>query len=72
MSLSFQESVVVTLDNTVATRSYPFTQQTLDQIRDIRYRKEKDLNEGSDKVFMVPAPVVIAEAIDLLHADMFP
>ncbi|AUX83649.1 hypothetical protein FDJ32_gp20 [Pseudomonas phage NV1] len=72
MSLVQTESVVISLDNTVATRGYPFTQETLDQIRDIRYQKEKELGEGTDKKFLVPAPVVIAEAIDKLHAEYFP
>lgn len=72
MSLSIQTSSVVTLENTVATRSYPFTQETLDQIQDIRKAKERELNEASNQTFIVPAPVVIAEAIALLHEDYFP
>lgn len=72
MSNKLSETVVVTLDDTVATRSYPFTQNTLDQIRDIRYKREKVLNEGGTATFMVPAPVVIAEAIDRLHQEVFP
>lgn len=72
MSLSQTETVVITLDNTVATRGYPFTQNTLDQIRDIRFAKEKELSDGTGKNFMVPAPVVIAEAIDKLHLEYFP
>lgn len=72
MSLSIQTSSVVTLENTVATRSYPFTQETLDQIQDIRKAKERELNEASNQTFVVPAPVVIAEAIALLHEDYFP
>ncbi|UMO76476.1 hypothetical protein DNAM_500 [Pseudomonas phage BroderSalsa] len=72
MSLSIQTSSVVTLENTVATRSYPFTQETLDQIQDIRKAKEREMNEASNQTFVVPAPVVIAEAIALLHEDYFP
>lgn len=72
MSLRQTETVTITLEDTVATRGYPFTQLTLDQIRDIRYQKEKELGEGTEKQFLVPAPVVIAEAIDKLHAEYFP
>lgn len=72
MRTSTQESVVITLEDTVATRSYPFTQETLDQIQDIRKVKEAELNDGSGKTFIVPAPVILAEAIDRLHEDYFP
>lgn len=68
----YAESVVITLPDTVATRAYPFTQQTLDQIQDIRKHKERELNEAQGKTFVVPAPVIIAEAIDRLHEDYFP
>lgn len=68
--MSLVETTVITLDNTAATRKYPFTQQTLDQIQDIRKVKEKGLNEGGGN-FIVPAPVIIAEAIDKLHQDYF-
>ncbi len=60
MGLTLQESIVVTLDDTVASRRYPFTQTTLDQIQDLRHTKEKQLGETSNKSFIVPAPVIIA------------
>ena len=68
--MSLIQTTVITLDNTAATRKYPFTQQTLDQIQDIRKVKEKELNDGGGN-FIVPAPVIIAEAIDKLHQDYF-
>lgn len=69
--MELSQSVVVTLPDTVATRQYPFTRETLDQIQDIRKVKEKELGEGSTVTYVVPAPVVIAEAIDLLHREYF-
>lgn len=69
--MQLTQSVVVTLPDTVATRQYPFTRETLDQIQDIRKVKEKELGEGGTTTFVVPAPVVIAEAIDLLHQHYF-
>lgn len=65
------QSVVVTLPDTVATRQYPFTRETLDQIQDIRKVKERELGDGSTTTFIVPAPVIIAEAIDKLHQEYF-
>ena len=72
MGLTLQESIVVTLDDTVASRRYPFTQITLDQIQDLRHLKEKQLGETASKSFIVPAPVIIAEAIEALHFQNFP
>ena len=72
MGLTLQESIVVTLDDTVASRRYPFTQITLDQIQDLRHLKEKQLGETARKPFIVPAPVIIAEAIEALHFQYFP
>jgi hypothetical protein len=62
---------VVTLQNTVATRSYPFTQRTLDQIKDLRADSEDGIFESTGETVMVPAPVVIAEAINQLHKATF-
>lgn len=70
--MKLNQSIVVTLPDTVATRSYPFTRETLDQIQDLRHLKEKELGEACDQSFVVPAPVIIAEAIDALHAEYFP
>lgn len=69
--MQLSQSVVITMPDTVATRSYPFTRQTLDQIQDLRHLKEKELGEGGTTTFVVPAPVIIAEAIDRLHQEYF-
>lgn len=68
-----KQQTVVTLENTAATRKYPFTRETLDQIQDIRFRMEQDmkLESGGVTDYMVPAPVVISQAIDELHGRMF-
>ena len=64
-------SRVMHLEDTVATRAYPFTRETLDQIQDIRHLQEKELFDEGEGVVIVPAPVVIAEAIDMLHTHYF-
>lgn len=67
-----REQVVMVLD-TDATRKYPFSRATLDQIQDLRHAAEKELNDANqNKSYMVPAPVIIAQAIDELHAKVFP
>lgn len=72
MAITQREQVILQMD-TDATRKYPFSRTTLDQIQDIRYQKEKDLNElNPGKEYLVPAPIVIAEAIADLHEKMFP
>lgn len=71
MPMPYNQSVVITMPDTVATRSYPFTRETLDQIQDLRHLKEKELGEASEHTYVVPAPVIIAEAIDKLHAEYF-
>lgn len=71
MPVPYNQSVVITLADTVATRSYPFTRETLDQIQDLRHLKEKELGEAGDITYVVPAPVIIAEAIEKLHAEYF-
>lgn len=71
MTTVIENRKVVTLKDTVATRSYPFTQQTLDQIKDLRIDQEDAIHENTGEVVMVPAPVIIAEAIDQLHKTTF-
>lgn len=67
-----KEQVVLVMD-TDATRKYPFSRVTLDQIQDLRFHREKELNEASPgKSYMVPAPIIIADAIELLHSKVFP
>lgn len=56
---------------TVATRSYPFAQETLDQLQDLRKLREDDLKEETGNEYLVPAPVIIAEAVNLLHTQTF-
>lgn len=70
--MSLSEQIVVTLENTAATRKYPFTRDTLDKIQDIRFQMEKAYGEVTGKDYMVPAPVVISQAIDELHERLFP
>lgn len=57
---------------TVATRSYPYTQRMLDQQHDLREAMEKGHWEDTGEVITVPAPVVLAEALDRMHKDYFP
>lgn len=59
------------LNNTVSTRKYPFTQQTLDQIQDLRAEAEERIYQAEGYEVMVPAPIVIAEAVDALHKQTF-
>ncbi|AWY03065.1 hypothetical protein SCYZ1_15 [Pseudomonas phage SCYZ1] len=67
-----REQVVMVLE-TDATRKYPFSRHTLDQIQDLRHHAEKELNDANpNKSYMVPAPVILAQAIDDLHAKVFP
>lgn len=66
-----KEQVVLVLD-TDATRKYPFTRETLDKIQELREHEEKVLNEENPgKTYMVPAPVIIKEAVDLLYDSTF-
>lgn len=65
------ERATLVLSDTVATRKYPFTQQTLDEIRDLRQLREQDYLRDHDQEVIVPAPVIIAEAIHLLHTETF-
>lgn len=71
MSETMKEVTTLVLADTVATRKYPFTRQTLDQIQDLRKKREEELTAETGKDHMVPAPVIIAEAIYLMHQDEF-
>ncbi len=59
------------LEDTVSTRKYPFTRQTLDQIQDLRRKREDRIYDSHGEVVVVPAPIIIAEAVDALHRDEF-
>lgn len=72
MTAETKEVITLVLPETVATRSYPFSRQTLDQIKELRHNREEDLFDETGKEHMVPAPVVLAEAVDLLHRTTFP
>lgn len=65
------ETKVVHLPDTVATRAYPYTQETLDQIQDLREEKQREHFRDTGEHVIYPAPVIIAEAIDLMHQDFF-
>jgi hypothetical protein len=66
-----KETKVVHLDNTVSTRTYPFTQETLDELQDIRSAKEEEHFRQTGEHVIYPAPVIMAEAIHELHQDYF-
>ncbi|QDH46118.1 hypothetical protein Pa222_025 [Pseudomonas virus Pa222] len=69
--VTMKRQVVIQME-TYATRKYPFSRDTLDKIQSIRRVKEQELNDANpDEEFLVPAPVVIAEAIDRLFEDYF-
>lgn len=71
VELNQKQQVVLQMD-TDATRKYPFPRQTLDQIADLRYKREQELNAANpDKEYLVPAPVIIAEAIAAAHTQAF-
>lgn len=73
MSRITQREQVVLQMETDATRKYPFSRETLDQIQDLRFKRERELNEENpDKEYLVPAPIIIAEAIADLHEKAFP
>lgn len=61
----------VHLSDTVASRSYPFTQLTLDQIRDLREQAQDELQTDTGLIHMVPAPVILAEAVNELWKERF-
>lgn len=70
--MTYQKEQVVLQMDTDATRKYPFPRQTLDQIADLRHKREQDLNDSNPgKEYLVPAPVIIAEAIAAAHAQAF-
>lgn len=66
-----KEQVIVQME-TDATRKYPFSRKTLDQIQDLRQWEEDNMKaEFPDKDFLVPAPIIIARAIDDMHRGVF-
>lgn len=58
-------------EETVATRSYPYTQRMLDQQHDLRKAMEDEIYDETGKSVIVPAPVVLAKALDNLHNKYF-
>jgi len=64
-------SKVVELENTVSTRKYPFVQETLDKIRELRHLKEDELYKETGEDVVVPAPIIIKEAVDRMHEEEF-
>lgn len=68
--MSTIEVITLILPNTVATRKYPFTRETLDQIAALRKHREEELFEETKQEHMVPAPVILADAIALLHQSV--
>lgn len=69
---STSNTLVMTLPVTNATRKYPFAGETLDKIKAIRKVKEDRYYDASGLDIICPAPVVIAEAVDLLYSQTFP
>lgn len=71
MEIQIVDRTIKTLEmpDTVATRKYPFTQKTLDQIREIRESRQDIIYNESGEEIIVPAPIVIADAINLLHTE---
>lgn len=69
MEVSVVNREVKTLEmlDTVATRKYPFTQKTLDQIKELRESSQDRLYLQTGEDIIVPAPVIIAEAVACLH-----
>lgn len=71
MQLVDHNHQVLELTDTVATRKYPFTQEALDQIRDLREKREDEIYEETGKEVTVPAPIIIHEALQNLHNKEF-
>lgn len=70
--MTYQKEQVVLQMETDATRKYPFPRETLDQIADLRHKREQELNHANPgKEYLVPAPVIIAEAVAAAHAQAF-
>lgn len=66
-----REQVILQME-TDATRKYPFSRRTLDQIQDLRLLEERTLKkECPEKDFLVPAPIIIARAVERLHFETF-
>lgn len=61
----------VEMNNTVTTRKYPFTQETLDQIQDLRHAAEERWFDENGEEVIIPAPIVIADAVNNLHKQTF-
>lgn len=66
-----EEKKFMVLEETAATRKYPFTRKTLDQIMDLRENAEARYFNKTGEEVVVPAPIIIADAIDLLHQQTF-
>lgn len=69
-----REKAVTTimLDKTDVTRRYPFAQITIDQIKELRAHEEEKLKTETGDDYQVPAPIIIAQAVSLLHTQTFP
>lgn len=66
-----KEVVTLVMDNTEATRKYPFTRETLDQIRALRLREEEQLKKDTGKDYIVPAPMIIQAAVAYFYSTVF-
>lgn len=73
MSTTIVENTTKTLllEDTVSTRKYPFTQRTLDQIQDLRRYREDRIYDSHGEDVVVPAPIILADAVDCLHEQVF-
>ena len=71
MQIVTHKTKTLELTDTVATRSFPFTQRTLDQLRELRVDKQEEILEETGEEVTVPAPIIIAEAIDEYHKQIF-
>lgn len=61
----------VEMTDTVTTRKYPFTQKTLDQIKDLRHAAQDKWYDEKGEEVIIPAPLIIADAVNNMHNQIF-
>lgn len=62
---------VMMIEGPVLRRTFPFSQETLDKIADIRDYRQGQYEEEYHEAVMIPAPIIIQEAIDRLYEELF-
>ncbi len=71
MSSTSNNTLVMTLPTTAATRKYPFSRDTLNKLQELRKFREDKYYDASGLDIIVPAPVILSDAVDLLYSQTF-